>query len=41
VLEEFKNNSNVEAISHKNNDVIKSFSKENLGNRTIYKVGVV
>jgi hypothetical protein len=41
VLEEFKNNSDVEAISHKNNDVIKSFSKENLGNRTIYKVGVV
>jgi hypothetical protein len=40
-LEEFKNNSDVEAISHKNNDVIKSFSKENLGNRTIYKVGVV
>jgi len=41
VLEEIKNNSDVETISHKNNDVIKSFSKENLGNRTIYKVEVV
>jgi len=40
-LEEFKNNSDVETISHKNNDVIKSFSKENLGDSTIYKVEVV
>jgi hypothetical protein len=41
-LEEFKRNSDdVETILHKNNDVIKSFSKENLGDRTIYKVEVV
>ena len=40
-LEEFKNNSDVETISHKNNDVIKSFSKEILGNRTLHKVEVV
>jgi len=40
-LEEFKNNSDVETISHKNNDVIKSFSKELLGDRTLYKIELV
>lgn len=41
-LDDFKRNlDDVETISHKNNDVIKSFSKENLGNRTLYKVEVV
>jgi|694.fasta_scaffold154181_5 hypothetical protein len=40
-LEEFKNNLDVETISRKNNDVIKSFSKEILGDRTLYKVEVV
>lgn len=40
-LDVFKKNVDVETISHKNNDVIKSFSKENLGNRTLYKVEVV
>lgn len=41
-LNDFKRNlDGVETISHKNNDVIKGFSKENLGNRTLYKVDVV
>ena len=39
---DFKRNiDDVETISHKNNDVIKSFSKENLGSRTLYKVEVI
>jgi len=40
-LDEFNGNTDVETTSHKNNDVIKSFSKENLGNRTLYKVEVI
>ena len=40
-LDDFKKNVDVETISHKNNDVIKSFSKENLGNRTSYTVEVI
>ena len=40
-LDDFKGNVDVETISHKNNDVIKSFSKENLGNIKLYKVEVV
>jgi hypothetical protein len=40
-LDEFKNNSDVETISHKNNDVIKSFSKQILDDRTLYEVEVV
>jgi len=40
-LDEFNGNIDVETTSHKNNDVIKSFSKENLGNRTLYKVEVI
>jgi len=39
-LDEFKNNSDVETISHKNN-VIKSFSKQILDDRTLYEVEVV
>ena len=31
----------IEIISHKNNDVIKGFSKENFDNRILYKVTVV
>ena len=42
VMDDFKVNvDDVETISHKNNDVIKSFSKQNLGNRTLYKVEVI
>ncbi len=41
-LNDIKNNIDViEIISHKNNDVIKGFSKENFNNRTLYKVEVV
>jgi hypothetical protein len=40
VLDEFKSNSDIENISHENNDVIKSFSKEVLGDRILYKIKV-
>ena len=41
-LNDIKNNiDDIETISHKNNDVIKGFSKENFNNRTLYKVQVV
>jgi len=41
-LNDIKNNiDDIETISHKNNDVIKGFSKENFNNRTLYKVVVV
>lgn len=41
-LDDFKKKlDDVETISHKNNDVIKGFSKENFNNRTLYKVEVV
>lgn len=41
-LNVIKNNiDDIETISHKNNDVIKGFSKENFDNRTLYKVQVV
>jgi hypothetical protein len=41
-LNDIKNNiDDIEIISHKNNDVIKGFSKENFNNRTLYKVDVV
>jgi hypothetical protein len=38
-LNDIKNNiDDIETISHKNNDVIKGFSKENFNDRTLYKV---
>lgn len=41
-LNEIKNNiDDIETISHKNNDVIKGFSKEKFDNRTLYIVQVV
>ena len=41
-LNDIKNNiDDIEIISHKNNDVIKGFTKENFNNRTLYKVDVV
>jgi hypothetical protein len=41
-LNDIKNNiDDIETISHKNNDVIKGFSKEKFNNRTQYKVEVV
>jgi hypothetical protein len=41
-LNDIKNNiDGIEIILHKNNDVIKGFSKENFNNRTLYKVDVV
>ena len=41
-LNDIKNNiDDIETISHKNNDVIKGFSKENIDNRILYKVAVV
>jgi hypothetical protein len=40
-LNDIKNNiDDIETISHKNNDVIKGFSKENFNDRTLYKVEV-
>ena len=41
-LNDIKNNiDDIETISHKNNDVIKGFLKENLNDRTLYKVELV
>lgn len=41
-LNSIKNNiDDIEIISHKNNDVIKDFSKENINDRISYKIEVV
>ena len=41
-LNDIKNNiDDIDTISYKNNDVIKGFSKENLNDRTLYKVDIV
>jgi len=41
-INDIKNNiDDIDTISHKNNDVIKGFSKENFNDRTLYKVDVV